>query len=141
MDNVSSIEFKYEIIRQQKKQSKNIFEFAANLSIIQNNNLFLQVEDICIIDFIHKLSLYNANNDLFEFVPIDSNDKVLIINDIDSKNVRIMSAWSNKTIVAKKEDLINAIELLKISFENEIKVEVEKYYNRREFPIYKSQNQ
>lgn len=128
MDNVSSIEFKYEIIRQQKKQSKNIFEFAANLSIIQNNNLFLQVEDICIIDFIHKLSLYNANNDLFEFVPIDSNDKVLIINDIDSKNVRITSAWSNKTIVAKKEDLINAIELLKISFENEIKVEVEKYY-------------
>ena len=128
MDNVSSIEFKYEIIRQQKKQSKNIFEFAANLSIIQNNNLFLQVEDICIIDFIHKLSLYNANNDLFEFVPIDSNDKVLIINDIDSKNVRIMSAWSNKTIVVKKEDLINAIELLKISFENEIKVEVEKYY-------------
>lgn len=128
MDNVSSIEFKYEIIRQQKKQSMNIFEFAANLSIIQNNNLFLQVEDICIIDFIHKLSLYNANNDLFEFVPIDSNDKVLIINDIDSKNVRIMSAWSNKTIVAKKEDLINAIELLKKSFENEIKVEVEKYY-------------
>ena len=128
MDNVSSIEFKYEIIRQQKKQSKNIFEFAANLSIIQNNNLFLQVEDICIIDFIHKLSLYNANNDLFEFVPIDSNDKVLIINDIDSKNVRITSAWSNKTIVAKKEDLINAIELLKISFENEIKVEVENYY-------------
>lgn len=128
MDNVSSIEFKYEIIRQQKKQSKNIFEFAANLSIIQNNNLFLQVEDICIIDFIHKLSLYNTNNDLFEFVPIDSNDKVLIINDIDSKNVRITSAWSNKTIVAKKEDLINAIELLKISFENEIKVEVEKYY-------------
>lgn len=128
MDNVSSIEFKYEIIMQQKKQSKNIFEFAANLSIIQNNNLFLQVEDICIIDFIHKLSLYNANNDLFEFVPIDSNDKVLIINDIDSKNVRIMSAWSNKTIVAKKEDLINAIELLKKSFENEIKVEVEKYY-------------
>lgn len=128
MDNVSSIEFKYEIIRQQKKQSMNIFEFAANLSIIQNNNLFLQVEDICIIDFIHKLSLYNANNDLFEFVPIDSNDKVLIINDIDSKNVRIMSAWCNKTIVAKKEDLINAIELLKISFENEIKVDVEKYY-------------
>ena len=61
-------------------------------------------------------------------MPIDSHDKVLIINDIDSKNVRIMSAWSNKTIVAKKEDLINAIELLKISFENEIKVEVEKYY-------------
>ena len=89
MDNVSSIEFKYEIIRQQKKQSMNIFEFAANLSIIQNNNLFLQVEDICIIDFIHKLSLYNANNDLFEFVPIDSNDKVLIINDIDSKNIRM----------------------------------------------------
>ena len=55
MDNVSSIEFKYEIIRQQKKQSKNIFEFAANLSIIQNNNLFLQVEDICIIDYINYL--------------------------------------------------------------------------------------
>ena len=128
MDNVSSIEFKYEIIRQQKKQSKNIFEFAANLSIIQNNNLFLQVEDICIIDFIHKLSLYNANNELFEFVPIDSNDKVLIINNIDSKNVRIMSAWSNKTILVKKEDLVNANELLKISFEKETKVKVEKYY-------------
>ena len=130
MDNVSSIEFKYEIIRQPKKQSKNIFEYAVNLSIIQDNKLFLQFEDICIIDFIHELSLYNENNDVFEFVPIDSNDKVLIINDVDSKNVRIMSAWSNKTIVAKKEDLINAIELLKISFESETKVKVEKYYKK-----------
>lgn len=130
MDNVPSIEFKYEIIRQPKKQSKNIFEYAVNLSIIQNNKLFLQFEDICIIDFIHELSLYNENNDVFEFVPIDSNDKVLIINDVDSKNVRIMSAWSNKTIVAKKEDLINAIELLKISFQSETKVKVEKYYKK-----------
>ena len=40
MDNVSSIEFKYEIIRQPKKQSKNIFEYAVNLSIIQDNKLF-----------------------------------------------------------------------------------------------------
>ena len=128
MDNFSSIEFKYEIIRQQKKQSKNIFEYAANLSIIQNNNLFLRVEDICIIDFIHKLSLYNTNNDVFEFVPIDSDDKVLIINDIDFNNVKIVSEWSNKEIIVKKEDLINAIKLLKISFEIETKVKVEKYY-------------
>lgn len=128
MDNVSSIEFKYEITRQPKKYSKNIFEYAANLSIIQNNNLFLRVEDICIVDFIYKLSLYNPNMGVFEFVPIDSNDKVLIVNDIDSKNVKIVSDWSNKTIIAKKEDLINAIELLKISFENETKVKVEKYY-------------
>ena len=128
MDNVSGIEFKYEIIRQQKKQSKNIFEFAANLSIIQNNNLFLQVEDICIIDFIYKLSLYNSNNDVFEFVPIDSIDKVLIINDIDSKNVKIRSDWSNKEMIVKKEDLINTIELLKKKFEKETKVKVEKYY-------------
>ena len=63
MDNVSSIEFKYEIIRQPKKQSKNIFEYAVNLSIIQDNKLFLQFEDICIIDFIHELSLYSENND------------------------------------------------------------------------------
>ena len=128
MDNVSNIEFKYEIIRQPKKYSKNIFEYAANLSIIQNNNLFLRVEDICVVDFIYKLSLYNKNMGVFEFVPIDSNDTVLIINDIDSKNVKIVSDWSNKTIILKKEDLINAIGLLKISFEKETKVKVEKYY-------------
>ena len=130
MDNVSSIEFKYKIIRQPKIHSKNIFEYAADVSIIQNNNLFLRVEDICIIDFIHELSSYNLNKRIFEFIPIDSNDKVLIITDIDSQNIKISSNWSNKIIIVKKEDLINAIELLKISFENEAKVKVEKYYKK-----------
>lgn len=123
------MEFKYKIIRQPEKQSNNIFEHAANLSILQNNNLFLQIEDICIIDFIYKLSLYNLNMELFEFVPIDSIDKVLIITSVDSKNVKIISDWSNKTIIVKKEDLINSIKLLKARFEHEIKVKIEKYYN------------
>lgn len=123
------MEFKYKIIRQPEKQSNNIFEYAANLSILQNNNLFLQIEDICIIDFIYKLSLYNLNMELFEFVPIDSIDKVLIITSVDSNNVKIISDWSNKTIIVKKEDLINSIKLLKARFEHEIKVKIEKYYN------------
>ncbi len=123
------MEFKYKIIRQPEKQSNNIFEYAANLSILQNNNLFLQIDDICIIDFIYKLSLYNLNMELFEFVPIDSIDKVLIITSIDSNNVKIISDWSNKTIIVKKEDLINSIKLLKARFGHETKVKIEKYYN------------
>ncbi len=123
------MEFKYKIIRQPEKQSNNIFEYAANLSILQNNNLFLQIKDICIIDFIYKLSLYNLNMEFFEFVPIDSIDKVLIITSVDSKNVKIISDWSNKTIIVKKEDLINSIKLLKARFEHETKVKIEKYYN------------
>ena len=123
------MEFKYKIIRQPEKQSNNIFEYAANLSILQNNNLLLQIEDICIIDFIYKLSLYNLNMELFEFVPIDSIDKVLIITSIDSNNVKIISDWSNKTIIVKKEDLINSIKLLKARFGHETKVKIEKYYN------------
>ena len=128
MDNVPDIEFCYQIIRQPKKQSQNVFECAASLSIMQKKELFLEVEDICIADFIYQLSLYRPDMDVFIFVPIDSVDKVLIIHSIDSMYVKITSDWSNKTMFIKKEILIDAIELLKASFENQTKVKVEKYF-------------
>lgn len=128
MDNVSGIEFYYQIIRRPKTQSNNIFEYAASLSIVHRKKVFLQVEDICIVDFIYKLSLYNSNTDIFEFVPTDSTDKVLIINALDSQNVKIESEWTDKTMIVKKEVLINSIKLLKTCFENETKVKIERYY-------------
>ena len=128
MDNVSGIEFYYQIIRRPKTQSNNIFEYAASLSIVHRKKFFLQVEDICIVDFIYQLSLYNSNTDIFEFVPIDSTDKVLIINALDSQNVTIESEWTDKTMIVKKEVLINSIKLLKTCFENETKVKIERYY-------------
>ena len=128
MDNVSSIEFEYKIIRQPKQQSKNIFEYAASLIILEKNDIFLQIEDICIIDLIHKLSSYNLNIDVFEFIPIDSVDKVLIIKTINSKYAKMMSDWSSKIIIVNKRDLINAIKLLKMNFECETKIKIEKYY-------------
>ena len=65
---------------------------------------------------------------IFEFVPIDSADKVLVFNSIDSNNVEIKSDWTTKTIIVKKEDLINSIVLLKKHFEEETKAKIEKYY-------------
>lgn len=44
MDNVSGIEFKYQIIRQPKKQSNNIFEYAASLSITYKNEFFYRLK-------------------------------------------------------------------------------------------------
>ena len=128
MDIVSGIEFYYQIIRRPKTQSNNIFEYAASLSIVHRKKVFLQVEDICIVDFIYQLSLYNSNTNIFEFVPIDSTDKVLIINALDSQNVTIESEWTDKTMIVKKEVLINSIKLLKTCFENETKVKIERYY-------------
>ena len=130
MDNVPDIKFKYRIIRRPEKQSNNIFEYAASLSITHKNELFLQVEDICIVDFIYKLGLYNSHMNIFEFVPIDSADKVLVFNSIDSNNVEIKSDWTTKTIIVKKEDLINSIVLLRRNFEKETKAKIEKYYGQ-----------
>lgn len=66
--------------------------------------------------------------DVFEFVPIDSTDKVLIIHSLDSQNIKIESEWTDKTILVKKEDLINSIKSLKTHFENKTKVKIERYY-------------
>lgn len=88
----------------------------------------MQIEDICIIDLIHKLSSYNLNIDVFEFIPIDSVDKVLIIKTINSKYAKMMSDWSSKIIIVNKRDLINSIKLLKMNFECETKIKIEKYY-------------
>ena len=40
MDNVSGIEFYYQIIRRPKTQSNNIFEYAASLSIVHKKKSF-----------------------------------------------------------------------------------------------------
>lgn len=128
MDNVSSIRFDFEIIRKPKKQSKNIFEFAARLYIKYNDEIFLKIEEVCIVDLIYKLSLYNSNLIVYEFVPMDSEDRVLIFKNIDSDNVELTSEWTNNKIVVKQNEVLRSIELLKSNFEKSLKVKIDKYY-------------
>lgn len=128
MDNVSSIKFDYQIIRKPNKQSKNLFEYAAFLCITYENEIFLTIEDVCIVDFIHKLSLYDLNLNIYEFTPIDTEDKVLIFKKIDSKKIEVTSEWTNNKIVVKQDELLNSIKLLKINFEKNFKVKINKYY-------------
>lgn len=128
MDNVSNIKFNYQLIRKPNKKCKNIFEYAACLNIVHRNKLFLTIDDICIIDFIHKLSLYDFNVNTYEIVPIDSEDKVLILKKIDAKSIEITSEWTENRMIVKSEELIESINLLKYNFERESKVKINKYY-------------
>ena len=128
MDDVSSIKFDYQILRQPNKQSKNVFEYAAFLCITYENKKFLTIDDVCIVDFIYKLSQYNLNLNIYEFIPIDSKDKVLIFKKIDSEKIEITSDWTNNIIVVKQDELLCSIKLLKLKFEKDTKVNINKYY-------------
>lgn len=128
MDDVSGIKFDYQIIRQPNKQSKNLFEYAAFLCITYDNEKFLTIEDVCIVDFIHKLSLYDFNLNIYEFIPIDTEDKVLIFKRIDSEKIEITSEWTNNKIIVKQDELLNSIKSLKMDFEKKFKVKINKYY-------------
>lgn len=128
MDDVSSIKFDYQLLRQPNKQSKNVFEYAAFLCITYENKKFLTIDDVCIVDFIYKLSQYNLNLNIYEFIPIDSKDKVLIFKKIDSEKIEITSDWTNNIIVVKQDELLCSIKLLKLKFEKDTKVNINKYY-------------
>lgn len=128
MDNVSSIKFDYRMVRKPKMKSINIFTYAANMKIVFKNKVFLIIEDLCIIDFIYKLSLYDFNFNIYEFIPIDSEDRVLIFKRIDCENIEITSEWTNNRIVINKKELIDSIKLLKLNFEKNSRVKVNEYY-------------
>ena len=130
MDNVSSIKFDYVLIRKPNKPSRNLFEYAACLNITHKNNIFLTIDDVCIIDFIHELSSYNLNLMTYEFIPIDAEDKVLIFKRIDSENIEITSEWTDNKIIINQEDLINSIKMLRHSFEKKLKVKIDRYYKK-----------
>ena len=128
MDDVSSVKFIVKMIRQPKKQGANMFEYAACLDIKFNNESFLKIEDIYIVDFIYKLSRYTVNLNFYEFVPIDSQDKVLVFKKINSDSIEISSEWTNKNIVVKQEDIMKSIKQLRLSFEKNLKISIDRFY-------------
>lgn len=131
MDNVSSIKFHYNIIRKSIFKTNNIFQYAAFMQIIYKNNVFLTIEDICIIDFIYKLTSYNENLDIYEFIPIDATDKVLIIKKVNSNSIEITSDWTENKIFMKQEEFINAVNSLKHDIESELKININTYFGKK----------
>ena len=126
MDNVSYIKFDYKLIRTPRIKNSNIFAYAANLTILNDNKIFLAIEDICIIDFIYKLSLYDGN-DYFAFIPIDSTDRVLVFKRINSNIIEISSEWTMSVINIDYNQLIESILKLKTSFEKKTKICIDGY--------------
>lgn len=117
MDNVSVLKFKYDIIRKPKKHTINIFEYAASLEILENDVVYLEIADLCIIDFCYQLGCYDYNKDSFHIIPIDSEDKILSFYSVGSI-VRIESMWSQGVFYVEKLQLKDEINKLIDSIEN-----------------------
>lgn len=126
MDNISYLKFDFEIIRAPRKNNRNIFSYAASLTVFYDDNVFLKVEDICIIDFIYKLNLYDGA-DSFTLIPIDSTNKVLIFERINYNTVVVSSEWTTSIIMVDFNQLIESIRNLKITFEDMTKISIDKY--------------
>ena len=130
MDNVSYLKFDFKLIRAPRTKSRNIFAYAAFLKIFDSNSVFLTIEDVCIIDFINKLNLYDGSAH-FELIPIDSVDKVLIFKKINSNLVEVSSEWTKRIIIVDFNQLIESIQNLKINFEKIAKISVDKYIGEK----------
>lgn len=127
MDNVSYLKFEFELIRIPRKKSSNIFAYAASLTILSDNNVFLDIEDICIIDFIYKLSSYNGA-DCFSIIPVDSSARILVIRRIKEDIVEISSEWTKQIIKVDFHQFVESIKNMKTSFEKATKVCINDYF-------------
>lgn len=122
--------FNYKIIRQPKRKSKNIFEYAASLTICYKDKVFLTIKDVCIIDLIYQLSLYKTDFENYFYVPIDATDKVLIFKKIDKDYVKISSEWTENSIIINQEELIESIKALKTNFETDLRLKVNNFFKK-----------
>lgn len=127
MDNVSCLKFNFKLLRHPRIKTSNIFAYAASVTIFSDNEVFLYVEDICIIDFIYKLSLYN-DVACFLIIPIDSSTKILVIRKIKDDIVEISSEWTKQIIKVNFYQLLESIKNLKTSFEKTAKVCINDYF-------------
>ncbi len=130
MDSVSSIKFDFKLIRTPRKKSSNIFAYAASLTIMSDNNLFLYVEDICIIDFIYKLSSYNGAAS-FSIIPIDSSACILVVRRIKEDIVELSSEWTKQIVKADFHQFVESIKNLKICFEKTAKICINEYFDAK----------
>lgn len=134
MDNVSSIEIKYNLIRKPNKKTYNIFEYAANFKILINDQDYLVIEDFAILDFaisLYKWKYQQKRDFLFE--PSDYN--AVILEFIEGNDgYSIFSIWSksqqkyfvNQNLITKCIDdfmntFIKEYELQRGSFYKEVK--------------------
>ena len=88
----------YDFIRLPKIKTYNIFAYAAELKIIFDNQVFLEVDDIAICDLIIELSkwLKDMNKD-FSYVPQDFTEEILRFK-IDNQHYIITSIWSTNEV-------------------------------------------
>lgn len=118
MDDVSVLKFKFDIIRKPKKTTVNIFQYAASFKILTNDLTYLDIPDLCIIDFAYQLSQYDYNESIYHIIPIDSEDKILSLYNIGDI-IKIDSMWTEEIIYVNKNQLkeeivrlINDIEII-----------------------------
>ena len=130
MDSVSSLKFDFKLIRTPRKKSSNIFAYAASLTIMSNNNVFLYVEDICIIDFIYKLSSYNGTAS-FSIIPIDSSVCILVVRRIKDDIVELSSEWTKQIVKVDFQQFVESIKNLKICFEKTAKICINEYFDTK----------
>ena len=119
MDSVSSLKFDFKLIRTPRKKSSNIFAYAASLTIMSNNNVFLYVEDICIIDFIYKLSSYNGTASF------------LVVRRIKDDIVELSSEWTKQIVKVDFQQFVESIKNLKICFEKKAKICINEFFDTK----------
>ena len=102
---------KFDIIRQPKRQTKNICDYAANFSFLMDEKEYLHIEDFLILDF--ALAIYNWRQKYqedFIYIPLDSDDKVLIISKVDDGYV-IKSEWNQEAFFVLTGTWVCAVDI------------------------------
>lgn len=127
MDDVSVLKFEFKMLRKPKKRDKNIFAYAAALKILQNEQEFLFIEDICIVDFAYQLLHFSSQKE-YKIIPADSSDCVLRFFTIGDK-IKVSSDWANRGFCIDRQMFFSSVLAFQNALELALNCEITSFFD------------
>ena len=127
MDDVSNLKFIYNFVRKPKIVTRNLFAYAADLKVLCNDAVYLEIEDLSIIDFaiqLKKLCNIKCN---YALRPIGGEDILLYFNFMQNQ-VIISSDFTKKLFRINNEQLYYYMDEFFKKLESDIGKSLEYFY-------------